>query len=272
MLRFAFYSLLLASFATHAHLEDRVGIATYRGQTNVTHDGDFIDFTLEFRAECYDEGALARNRVIGNLAAFTDWLTSARASYVADIDYSVDLINVWRNSSYGAEEPCSGNYSARQEVRIKLKRIESEQALDSDLINKVFNELQIMLGSLNHTDDDNVQWYSESKITSISKGVFEDTAEQLYRAAKAKAERKVTRDFQAFLGADYQGWWHLHSVELSDLDYGQTYIPLSFGGPIGNLPMPSDEENLSTIKLAPIKVSVDGIFVFHFLTTDHAVP
>lgn len=277
-MRIAIIGFLIFSTGGFSHHDD-VGTATYKNVARVQHDGDFIEFSLALTSNCYQDPQIARGHVVGNVDVITEWINNHSANYEASLDYSIKLINVGRSS--GPDYPhypgqpaffCPGLYFAQQEINIRLNKFNGEESLSDDVILSFFNDLQIITGPLNYIDTQTNSGV-ETKIISINKGIFDDTAEILRLRAKEKAKQKATRDFLAFLGPDYRGSWHLHSIEINDLDYGSHFIAVPFGGQIGNTPIFGPEAPiLSTIKLEPLVISVDGIFVFYFDTTKYYLP
>ncbi len=277
-MRIAIISLLIFSSLAFSHHDD-VGKASYKNVARVQHDGDFIEFSLALTSSCYQDPQTARGLVVGNVEIITEWIANTSANYEGVLDYSINLINVGRQS--GPDFPsypvspgffCPGLYFAQQDVSIRLNKLDGDESLSEDVILGFFNDLQIITGQLNHIDTDNNSGV-ETKIISINKGIFDETGEILRLAAKEKAKQKATRDFLAFLGRDYRGSWHLHSIEINDIDYGPHFIPVPFGGQIGNAPIfGPGAPILSTIKLEPIVISVEGNFVFYFQTTEHYLP
>jgi hypothetical protein len=273
-MRIAIVSLFLFSCIAFSHPED-IGTATYDNIARVEHDGDFIEFSLELSSRCYQGPQEARNRVVQNVDIITQWLTETSANDDAILDYSVDLISVGRyfDRGYPTDDGwhCPGHYFAQQSIKITLHKVDGALSLDEDVILNFFNGLQIATGQLNYNEAENSG--AEAKIVSIYKGISEETGEILRLAAKEKAKQKATRDFLAFLGSDYSGYWYLHSIRINDVDHGQYYMPVPFGGQIGNAPIfGPGGPILSTIKLDPVVISVTGTFVFHFQTTEHHLP
>lgn len=272
----SFVSLvLLLSSIVWAHPEHEIASVTYRSTSEVTHEGDYVDFIIALSASCYVEQQDARNRVIENLGIFKKWLDEVPARHSAEINYTIDLINVSESNRGYGNDSCDGGYSATQEIKVTLNKRVHDKALDAKLLELFFSELQTAIGPMNFFEHRQRQARSGTRITSITKGVFEETAERLTLAAKTKAQQKATREFLAFLGPDYKGWWHLHSAEFNDsnANYLLVNLPFAGGGQVGNVPavppFAEDNNSLSTIELKPIKLNVEANFVFYFLATNH---
>lgn len=271
MLRLSILFMLMLSAITYAHEgHDQVGTATHRGSAAVLHDGDYIDFSLNFEAACYQNQHDPRARVIENVNGFVQWLGQARSAYAGVIDYRVGLINVSRRDNPyigGPGEGCVNKYDAQQSVTVTLNRSEGEAFLDSEIIQGFFNDLQIAISPLNFTDDSETDAYVTTKISSVQKGVWEETSELLRINAKLKAKAKATRDFLAILREDYQGWWHLHSVDFGSRNYSDVLpVAIAEGGQGGGY------ADLSVLRLEPIRFEVEGNFIFHFEVRDNYLP
>jgi len=224
-----------------AHPEHEFASVTYRGSSEVTHEGDYVDFTINLSASCYVEQQDARNRVIDSLSIFKKWLDE-----IPEVNYIINLINI-SESNRNYNSSCDGGYSASQEIKVTLNKRADDKALDKNTLEKFFNDLQTVIGPMNF---------------------FE------HRQRQARAQQKATREFLAFLGSDYKGQWHLHAAEFNDFNANYVYIDLPFiaGSQVGNIPLPPPgptNDNLSTIELRAIKLHIEANFVFYFLPTNH---
>lgn len=278
MLRISVLSTLLISsiaFAHHHDRHERVGSAIHTGTGEVWHNGDYVEFTLDFSASCLERSVDARTAVVGNVAVFESWLHELRTTVgYGEIDYNIGLINIGRNNDWDAEEndPCYNRYDARQYVEVRLSRLTTDEDLSDDVVQNFFNEIQLAVGPLNSEGvDDNPNATIAGRVTSVDKGIWEETNDNLRIAAKAKARAQATRDFLAFLGPDYPGAWHLHSVDFSDNRYSggglSTGVAMEApGGQSGEGPA------LSVLKLRPLSVDVEGEFLFHFDIFDDFIP
>jgi hypothetical protein len=251
-----------------AHPEHEFASVTYRGSSEVTHEGDYVDFTINLSASCYVEQQDARNRVIDSLSIFKKWLDE-----IPEVNYIINLINI-SESNRNYNSSCDGGYSASQEIKVTLNKRADDKALDKNTLEKFFNDLQTVIGPMNFFEHRQRQARFEIRITAIAKGVYEETIDYLTLAAKAKAQQKATREFLAFLGSDYKGQWHLHAAEFNDFNANYVYIDLPFiaGSQVGNIPLPPPgptNDNLSTIELRAIKLHIEANFVFYFLPTNH---
>lgn len=275
MLRISLISLLIASSSLFAHYHferDIIGTAMHHGQASVTHDGDFVDFALEFSAACYDQQEDARRAVIANVDRLLVWLNTTVISYDANLDHHVDLIYVWRNeNSYGEyTDLCKNKHYARQNVSIRVNRLPEINALNDEMIQNIFEDLQGVIALANYTNADDVNSWVGGQIASVQKGIFAETAEVLRIQAKAKAQARATRDFLAFLGPNYTSWWRLQSVDFTASNPYGLFIPQVVEPRIGgNI---ADGISYSVIRLEPITVSVDGNFVFHFEAQNNYLP
>jgi len=273
MLKLNVFSLLVlfnAAFAGSDHSD--IGSAIHLGASKIYHDGDYIDFTLWFRATCYNDASASRSEVIRSVDDLLQWLNQERA-YLAGggVSYSVGLISVWKNNqSWSNDEyECQAKYNASQKVIVRLRRLEHEQVLDTDVAKQFFNSLQIALGSINSRAESQGYASFQANITSVQKDIFEGTVDALRIAAKAKAQEKATKDFLAFLGENYHGYWHLHKVDFSTPSYAPPIFRAEAGFQTGNI---GDDQLLSELSLEPITFSIEGSFLFYFQVRNNYLP
>lgn len=294
-----FLSLLSIMMSTllMAHNHDTMGDATHRGYGEIFHDGDYVNFNVEFNASCYFSAADARNRVVEQVRIFEDWLRGNEASS-GDIVYHIGLINISEGYSGGynvipvpppytgapmlppdiAMPPsflnnvkCSQGHYASQRVMVTFNRLATARHLDNELVQGFFNELQIAIASLNLREPHDRYASFKTEINSVEKGIWQTTATQIRIAAKALAQAQATEDFLSCLGAEYRGVWHLHSVNFSD-----RYYSGGLASDVAMAPMPGSQMGegpaLSILKLTPIRFAVEGSFVFHFSVWEHHIP
>lgn len=272
MRKFLLPMLLLSTslLATGAldHNDDHLGSASHSGTGKVNHDGDFIEFTINFDAACYAARESSWDYVSQNISSFLQWLDEERYATGEDLSYSVEPINLWRNDNIYGSDPCNGTYYATQSVKLTYNKAVGAASLYADAIQDFYSRLQSAVWPLSHIEVGDVPARVTTNIINIEKGLYEETADNLRIAAKAKAQDKATQDFLAFLGADYQGVWYLQSVDFRERDYSLNYrtsveaypapaVPGGVGGG-GGLPAPA------LLKLKPITISLTGDFHFVF--------
>lgn len=246
------------------------GNAYHSGTGKVLHDGDFIEFSLNFEASCYDTRTAALNQVVNNVATFTDWLNSEKANYESEaITHEADPINVWRKGNNHYDNECAGKYFASQSLVLTLNKANEASALHADLIQDFYQELQLVVWPLNLANNEPEQARISTTISDVQKGVYESTADDLRIAAKAKARNKATNDFLAFLGPDYQGTWWLHSADFREQSYSgllKTSVERYADSAVAPLLPGSGEPPIpASLKLKPLSLSVTGNF--HFIYT-----
>lgn len=266
MKRIAFFSMLLMSmgiFADH-HSGDRFGSAHHSGTGKVYHDGDFIEFSLSFDAECYAERANSWNYVATNVTTFLDWLNQERANQAEFIEYVVEPINVWRRDANNfGDDACSGTYFASQHVKLVLNKPEAASALYADSIQAFYGRLQEAIWPLSLNNGGELPSSVSTTITGIEKGIYEETADDLRINAKAIAQTKATKDFLSFLGDGYDGTWYLESVDFRERDYSGYYKESVDSVAAAPMP-PGGSPAPALLKLKPLKLSVTGNFLFRF--------
>jgi hypothetical protein len=254
MIVFTFSTLALAV------VPNDISSAIHVARGEVEHPGDSAKFSLDVEASCHKSGNGARQSVIDVVGSLMQWIDPAKE--IANIDYTVDLINVWQQKgSLYHEISCPNQYNAQQQIVIILKKKENQPWLDPAILNEAFYDLQNKIGELNHINEKENS--TSIKITSIEKNISKETASALRMAAKDEARKQATREFLDGLGSDYHGYWYMHSEDFSQSYYDER----SFGSQIGNMP----GESLSQIKLSPITLSVNGTFQFHYQTQFHDI-
>jgi hypothetical protein len=265
MLKIAFLSMLLASTAGLADSwENYIGNAYHGGEGKVYHDGDFVEFGLEFESKCFDNHTDSWNHVTTNVNAVLSWLDQERISLSSGIlDHQVETINSWRrdNENYATNNDCAGKYFTSQSVKIKLHKADGS-SLSNDYIQAFHEQLESLVWSLNRNHNNNALAQVNTKVNNIQKGIYDETADQIRRDAKALALKKATEDFKYFLGAEYRGRWYLQSVDFREgNDFSNNRLYVSAAIPpvyeLGSTHVPS------VLKLEPLSFSVNG--TFHFI-------
>jgi hypothetical protein len=265
MLRSAFLFLLLVSATSIAHRDDNdFGNAYHNGKAEVYHDGDYVEFSIQFESRCLNDRLNAWNYVANNVETFSNWLNNERINYQGgSFNYVVEPLNIWQKNkdhySYDAEDSCADTYYARQTLKITVHKSEGIVALSGDAIQSFYNQIQRQVWALNTNNNVN------TTVTNIEKGIYEQTADELRRLAKAKALDKAKKDFLFFLGADYEGTWYLQSVDFREGSHNYAELrssvdsiaPVVFPAPPG-----VEEPAFSVLKLEPLTFNVSGQFHF----------
>lgn len=261
---------LLANAPLH-HDGARLGDAYHNGSGKVFHDGDFIEFGLAFTADCYADQAHAWDNVARNASTFLEWLDAELNNNGENIEWNVEPLNVWHESNYygNNEDACDNTFKASQEIKVFLKKAEGTKTLHGDAIQAFYARLQTAIWPLNHVDVGHELSHVITKIESIEKGIYEETADDLRIAAKIKAQAKATKDFLAFLGADYKGTWWLQSVDFREGNHASYYKEsldvVAAPGAIGGGPVFQPAQ----LKLKPLSLLVSGNFHFVFDVSLH---
>ncbi len=267
MQKIALLSMLLCLnvFAGQVKIDGHLGTAYHRNTGTVQHDGDFVDFYLSFDASCYADRGSAYNHVAENVNSFLSWINLEReASIFGALEYDADPINIWRrDTNYYDIDACNGKFYASQAIKLTLHKAAGVNALQSDFIQSFYSELQETIWNLNHIESGDVPSVVSTNISSIEKGIYEETADYLRTSAKAIAQAKATNDFLAFLGPNYWGAWYLQTVDFRETDYSNLKVAVdnyAVPGEIGGsgAPVPA------ILKLKPLSVSLTGNFVFIF--------
>jgi hypothetical protein len=251
--------LLLATsiFAT----SERLGSAYHTGTGKIHHDGDFIEFSLSFDASCFADRTTAWNYVTGNVSTFLNWLDEQELDGEI-LDYTIDPISIYGNGPY-IPDPCSGTFNAQQWVKVSLTKAEGAIALHNVSIQNFYGELQQAIWPLNLSEENEYPSRVTTTVNSIEKGIFEDTADSLRIAAKAKAREKATTDFLAFLGEDYLGGWYLQTVDFREgsPNYYRTSVDAIPAPALGAGDAAPTE---ALLKLTPLSITITGVFHFVF--------
>lgn len=253
--------LLLSSALMASQPRGHEGNIYQTGTGTITHDGDFMDFTLNFESACFDDQIEASNRVIANVATIQTWLSTDKTMHRGgNISFSLQPISTWRKEANGyGEDHCAGTYYASQTLVISVFKVNCNHGLNDDAVQEFYGQLQQKIWPFMYTHDDN-KAYTSATITTIEKGLLEATADGMRVAAKAKAYSKAESDFLAFLGSNFQGTWFLHSADFREPGHTASLkieIDSHNGaGAYGDTPIPA------TLKLKPVSISATGNFHF----------
>ncbi len=260
MIKISFLSLILATTSALA-LTPRGEDYLYQSDgTGVAyHNGDFVDFHLTFEANCFDDRTVASNEVVNNVARFAEWVDLAKAQSSGEIIYTIDPISISKNR-WDIDTACHGKYYAKQNVKLVLKKGAEASALNDDLVQGFYQDLQQAVWPLHTEGNEDSGWNVTTAIENVVKGVYEATADTMRRWAKSNARNKVTADFIDFLGPDFKGTWHLQRVDFTKKDYSGVYTS-SVEKVAPELAAPG-EFIPATLKLEPLSLSVSGNFYF----------
>ncbi len=264
MIRITLISLFMAATSLLASTPrgEFEGTAFHSGTGKVSHDGDFIEFSLRFEAACFDERTEAWNQVVNNVSTFSQWVDFAKADALTRaLRYDAEPVNIYRkDANHYDSDGCEGKYFASQVITLVLDKSDEEVALNPDVIQNFYAELQKLLWPLNQPGNEANHNRLSAIISDVEKGIYENTADALRIAGKAKAQTKATQDFLAFLGPNYQGVWHLQSVDFRERDYSGSYkVALESAIPAS---APDASPLPATLKLKPLYFSVTGNFTF----------
>lgn len=261
------FPILLISSSLSAYTpREHEGNVYQTGTGDVYHDGDYIQFSINFEAACFADRLGAKNSIVQNVASFEDWLKQEKITHDGGaIIYEIDPLNEWYKEGNGySPSPCDGTYYANQNLTVTLNKSDADVSLINNSVQSFYSELQQKTWPLNYSLDDTKARVATS-ITNIVKGVYEATADQLRIAAKAKARAKAEGDFLAFLGPNFQGTWYLRSADFRENNYGYA---LKVGVESANPPLPpslGDTPIPARLKLKPLHVSATGNF--HYVYT-----
>jgi len=269
MHRLTFLTIFLMAASSFANND--VGNAIYGGSAKVYHEGDFVTYQLKFKSSCYSDQTAAWNSINNDVGVFKEWIDNQiDRTESGNIDYNIALISTWQGTRQyyggGEEDPCLNKYYASQDIQITQTKPAETDFIDPELVKGFYNELHSILWPLNDLEESDVNARSAAKVDAVKKGIFSSTVDQMRRAAQAQAREQATQDFLSFLGADYDGHWHLHQINFTSERYrsdNESSIPTDGAPARGGIPAPAQ------IKLRPLSFSVVGNFLFHFDIREH---
>jgi hypothetical protein len=250
--------------ADHHH-----GSAWYSGAGKVYHDGDYIEFSIDFTSKCFADRDQPWSEVNNNVATFVEWANIERTDLNTNIEYSIGPIKSGQEDSYGDDE-CDGSYYVTQNIKLTLKKTEGSEAIDHTSLEDFYARLQAVVWPLQAVHAGERVATTFTNISTITKGVYESTVNALRRQAQSLARDRAIEDFRYFLGENYTGNWYLQSADYREYIFDR--FPISGGGMAspsykeGSLPVPA------TLKLDPLSIDVIGNFHFVFDIPQEATP
>lgn len=269
----------LGSFAVSADY----GKVRLPGEATIHHDGDYIDYSLRFEANCYAEEQDSIRDVVNAVAGFVSWLDNRALSFSdGSIDKQVNLsstvkdINPYLDHYYGIPDenrianPCFQKYSTSQYVSVRVNRASHLPAITNSMVQSVYDEIYQYLWPLNRLFDAPANVYISAKVIDVRKGVHDETLEVMKERAYAHAARVATRRFLAVLGENFGGRWFFHGADFTherhtsmrhfDIEADAAIAPM----PGTVLPPAFEVAPPAIIKLEPLSYYADGVFEFGF--------
>lgn len=274
-------SILMAEESINHHRHDRDhGSIKISSKGTVKHNGDYAVYNIKFNATCYTDREQAAANVVEQVTDFTTWLDERATGYDnASVDYTVDLINVYKDNnpyyyspySRSREEkpnPCYEKYTVNQTMKVKVSKSLNEDYIDSDLVQEFYSELYSYLYTFNYTlAEEGYSSVSTANIYNVEKGIFDSTLRDMRANAYALARENAVNDFLAVLGNDYTGSWYLHKADFTNARYARS-TNYSFtdeahvvGAPVS---APEFDSAPAVVKLDRLSFSVEGVFEFGF--------